>query len=156
MIVRLSWSEVRPSAPPPEWTSGSGRASRSAHNYGAPDDQAWQVHVEGKLGELAVAKAFDLYWGPGTFATRHDGDVCRLEVRTTPRSGGALICHPEDPDDRAFILVTGQAPAYRLAGWIPGGDAKREAWWRTDVRAAAYFVPQSALRPIEELVEVHP
>jgi hypothetical protein len=56
--------------------------------------------------------------------------------------------HDRDKDDDLFILVTGTAPSFRIAGCIMGRDAKRSEFWRTDTGRPAYFVPQDVLTPL--------
>jgi hypothetical protein len=116
--------------------------------YGAPKDSGWSLHIEGAAGEMAVAKWSGRYWN-GNLGDLGADDVGRLQVRTRSRHDYELIIHPSDRDDRAFVLVTGLAPNFVLRGWIWGREAKREEWWRDPAGdRPAYFVPQSALRPM--------
>lgn len=123
------------------------RGRQDAHGYAG---DGWAAHIEGACGELALAKALGLYWS-GALEFRAD-DVGRLQVRTRSRHDYDLIVHPEDPDDRPFVLVTGKAPDFRVGGWIMGRDAKRQAWWADPAGGRpAFFVRAEHLRPIEEL-----
>jgi hypothetical protein len=129
--------------------------------YGAPPQDLWGLDIEACLAELAVAKAYNLYWerlARNPAALR--GDVAELQVRSTWREDGSLILHHEDPDDAIFILVTGRAPTFDIRGWIRGSDGKEERWWRTGDGRPAFFVPQSALNraspPREGSVTVGP
>lgn len=119
-----------------------------ANNLAA--DQTWQVHVEGALGEAAVAKLLGVYnSGKGVF---RGADVGQYQVRTARREGHRLILHPGDLDADIFILAVGQPPAYRIAGWITGGEGKQSHFWTEPVKGRpAFFVPQEALYPIELL-----
>lgn len=114
---------------------------------------SWGVHIEGVLGELAVAKALNRYWSGNRLAPA-TGDVGEgIEVRTTAHENGRLILHPTDPGESVFILVTGKDGLYRLRGWIYGKDGKDERYW-SDVAGNgrwAFFVPQGDLRPLSEL-----
>lgn len=124
--------------------------------HGAPRDKGWQIHVEGAAGERAVAKAKGAYWD-GNLGDLGADDVGRVQVRTRSNHDFDLIIHKDDPDDRAFILVTGIAPTYSLRGWIYGRDAKQQEWWQDPAGGRpAYFVPQSALRPIVKKLEPAP
>jgi hypothetical protein len=120
--------------------------------YGSPAGGLWDVDIEGCCGELAVAKWFGVYWNGNMEKLRAD-DAGNLQVRTTAAHSNRLILHPRDPDDRAFVLVTGVAPTYVLQGWIMGRDGKREEFWCDPSRQGrpAFFVPHSALSPVESL-----
>ena len=113
---------------------------------GTPPQDLWGIDIEASLAELAVAKAFGLYWE--RFAdtpSELEGDVGRLQVRSTWRDNGRLILHREDKDDAAFVLVTGRAPTYTIRGWIAGAKGKQEQWWNEGDGRPAFFVPQDAL-----------
>lgn len=116
--------------------------------HGAPRDGGWSLHIEGAAGEMAVAKWANRHWN-GNLGDLDADDVGRLQVRTRSRHDYELILHPSDPDDRAFILVTGLAPCFVLRGWIWARDGKRQEWWRDPAGGRpAFFVPQSVLRPM--------
>lgn len=109
----------------------------------------WGNHIRGAIAEEAVAKWRNRYWG------LHDdpghGDVGQAEVRHTEQPDGRLILRPGDPADRAYILVTGQAPVLAIVGWVNGRDAMVDAHW-TDAgtgRPPAWFVPQAALHLVK-------
>lgn len=116
-----------------------------AHGFKA---DGWEIHIQGAAGEMAVAKWTRKYWS-GNLGDLGADDVCKLQVRTRSRHDYELILHKSDPDDRAFILVTGLAPRFVLRGWIWARDGKREEYWKDPAGGrAAFFVPQSALRPM--------
>ena len=106
--------------------------------------------------ELVVAIGLRLPWS-SAFVLGGPDVGSDLEVRWTHRARGRLIVHDDDPNDYLGVLVIG-APserqhAYLIAGWLEIALAKRRRF--IDVPRAggrAYFVPQSELRPIEELV----
>jgi hypothetical protein len=111
-----------------------------------------QIHVEGACGELAAAKALGLPWDGPVNTFKRGGDVGDLQVRTRSNHAWDLIVRPDDRDGDVFVLVTGLTPRFRVHGWIRGVDAKKDAWRKTyGGRPPAYFVPQRALRPLEEL-----
>jgi hypothetical protein len=108
----------------------------------------WKVHVEGALGELAVAKALNRFWN-GSVNTFKGGDLGRLQVRTRSRHDYDLIVRDSDADDEYFMLVTGQCPSYQVHGYIKGADAKQPQWLQTHGdRPAAWFIPKDALTPL--------
>ncbi len=152
MDVQLTWSEIQLGA-----LVGATRhllrlrdGAQNRYTNGAPLN-GWQIHVEGALGEMAVAKAFDLFWS-GDVGQPGRGDIGNsLEVRTTATLDGHLILHPSDPDDSIYWLVVGKNGAYTIVGWIQGIDGKQEWYWRTrGVRHPAYFVPSESLHPPDD------
>lgn len=115
--------------------------------HGYDERNAWQVHIEGALGELAVAKVLKLYWSKGK---RGGDDVGPYRVRTSARDDADLILHETDPDDTRHYSVTGSNGIYRIHGWILARDGKREEWWRDPTGSRpAFFVPRSALVPVD-------
>jgi hypothetical protein len=127
-----------------------GRVKGRRHRWNSQSDRAqWDDDIEGSGGELAVAKAFGMYpTGMGGDAPE-PGDVGPLEVRTTPRHDGRLILHPDDDDNRLFVLVTGSMPNYVIRGWIIAGDGKQPGHWEdpTGKGRWAFFVPTRLLHP---------
>jgi hypothetical protein len=116
--------------------------------HGAPRDSGWSLHIEGAAGEMAVAKWSGRYWN-GNLSDLDADDVGRVQVRTRSRHDYDLIIHPADPSDRAFVLVTGLAPRFMLRGWVWGREGKVPEYWRDPAGGRpAFFVPQSALRPM--------
>lgn len=112
--------------------------------YGASDVADWQLHIEGCLGEFALAKYLNVWWGGK--GNKRSADVFVYDVRTRSSHNYDLILHPNDPDDRVFWLVTGRNGAYKIHGWIIAKDGKQEKYWKEPVQnRAAFFVPQSAL-----------
>jgi len=132
------------------------KRSRTMPN-GTPSESGlnqWNVEIESCAAEMLVAKRVNQFWHALSAApTTLPGDVGRLQVRHTTRGNGCLILHPEDGDDVPFILVTGAYPDLRIIGWIMGRDGKHPRHWcAPNHRRLAYFVPQSQLQPMDELV----
>lgn len=127
------------------------RRQIEAVKKGLPDKHGfeglgWDLHLEGALGELAFAKAVDRHWGGSVNVFRTQADVGKLEVRTRSKTWYELLIREDDSDESIFVLVTGRAPTYNVAGWIRGRDAKREEWLQTHGnRPPAYFVPHAQL-----------
>lgn len=117
--------------------------------YGFKGDP-WRIHIEGAMGELALAKALGRYWSGAGELYGDDTDVGGVQVRTRTRHDYELYVWPRDEDEAIFVLVTGTPPSFRVHGWIRGADAKRQEWFKSLGRAPAYFVPQEALRPLTE------
>ena len=119
------------------------------------DHPSLDAHVLGMLGEVAVAKACNLFWN-GTIGQIHCKDVGTFQVRSTYRANGHLLLHPEDRDDDPFIFCVVNGACVDLKGWISGRKGKAPVFWQDDDPArkihAAYFVPTGALEPMTELV----
>ncbi len=128
------------------------------------NDLGFERHVEGAIGEYAVARMLDCCWRPliGELDTA-TGDLAGLQIKTTTRATGCLIVRPHDPPEFLYVLVLiGGADGTRgglhvdVVGGITGRDAKVAAYWRerdpaAGVHAAAHFVPKSELRPLYEV-----
>lgn len=122
---------------------------------GQSRNEEWKDHLVGACGELAAAKALHLY-PSGMMAQNpeYTGDLFpNIEVRATIHQHGHLVLKPADSPERPFVLVCGIAPYVTIAGWIIGADGMHIKYWRgEDVVNPAYFVPQSDLHPITELM----
>jgi hypothetical protein len=119
----------------------------------APEDAEWS-HILGAAGEMAVAKALDVYWLPTMESFKAAGDLGEYEIRTRSRDNYDLIIRPDDPS-RVFILVTGSMPRFWVRGWIDAEDAKAmpDCWKAYGGRPAAWFVPADRLWPIQFLLD---
>lgn len=125
------------------------------HGLEMEESKTWNMNVEGAAAEAAVAKATGLYWDGSVNTFKRGGDVMGMEVRSSDLTGASLIVRPDDSPNGVFILVIGEAPRFDVIGWISGKDAMQEKWFtnKGNPRPKAYFVPQDALNPIEELKE---
>jgi hypothetical protein len=120
--------------------------------HGANRTDSLKNHVVGAMAEAAVAKALNIYWDCSVDVFNRADLQPDIGVRSTPYDHGHLIIHNEDPDDRRFVLATGDDGHFVVRGWMIGRDAKQPKWWRTpNNRPSAFWVPQSELRPICEL-----
>ena len=152
--VTLTWPEM--------WTAVMIGALRQIQNlakgrqdeYDAPQDQGWEFHIQGACGEKAAAKDLGVYWS-GNLGDLKADDVGPFQVRTASGHGYHLLLHKKDQDEKKYILVTGTAPRFRLVGWCYGKEGKlKKYWWdKSKTKRPAYFVPQTALHPIESLRE---
>ena len=125
---------------------------RKSNAHGSTSGNDWQYHVEGALGEYAVARALGLFWN-GSIGDLAASDVGKYQVRTRSRDYYDLIIHPSDDDGDRFILVTGQNGEYELRGWILGQEGKMRGFWKDPASNGrhAYFVPQTMLNDMESL-----
>ncbi len=121
--------------------------------YGADDAADWQLHIEGCMGEMAVAAVLGIFWD-GKLHDLSPGDVAAIEVRTRRHDWHDLILHPQDDDNARFILVTGGNGCYVLKGWCFGYEGKRDEHWKDPARGRpAYFVPAEVLHDFASLAE---
>lgn len=117
--------------------------------YGQPDFD-WTNNIEGTMAEMAVAKALGIYFAPKR-PQHQDPDLgTDIQVRWTPKPDNSLIVRQSDPKSHRFILVTGKAPSFTLHSWLLGAEAMQSSYWfaPNNGRPPAWFVPQSALRPM--------
>jgi len=124
--------------------------------YGEEGENDWQIHIEGALGEFAVAKYLGIFWN-GTLGSIHLPDVVTYQVRTRSKHHYDLLVHDEDKDNDIFILVTGKNGNYVIRGWMVAKQAKnRDKYWKNVGNdRPAYFVPQSDINPIETLPKIN-
>lgn len=138
----------------------------STHHQHGKKSLGWEINVEGAAGEIAFAKYMGWYWSGSINTFKTGGDVMDFEVRTRilKKKGEQgyldeewmydMIVRPDDKDESSYVMVLGRAPNYEVIGWLPGRDAKRPEYLKNHGgRPYAHFVPQSVLRPIEELKE---
>jgi len=133
-----------------------GKIQRFGASNGRDSDA---LHLMAVRGEIAVAKAFNLFWS-GAVGDYKAVDVGgRVEVRAVDHADRRLIIHTDDRDELPYVLAdTSGAPTIVLRGWILGRDGKRAEWWETRVRYPAFFVPLAALAPIatlRQLLDTH-
>lgn len=120
-------------------------------NHGLePDADLLGIHVLGAAGELAVARVLGRYWG-GDISTFKRADLGRsVQVRTGSKPSHSLIIRPDDSLEDVYVLVTGTPTRLRVHGWIRGAEARKDEWMQAHAgRPPAWFVPQSALRPLK-------
>jgi hypothetical protein len=118
----------------------------------------WQNHVEGAMGEFAVAKYLGLY--PGAITNKDATDVGEhYEVRTRPLRYQELFIKKDEKDDKYYILVQGSYGRYTVCGWISAYEAFAHPEWyhnnesKTSMR---YWVPHEFLYSIETLPKEAP
>jgi hypothetical protein len=114
----------------------------------------------GAGGELAVAKALNVYWSAAVNlrAQAHgEGDVGPYQVRTASKPHYRLALYKSDPGEAVFILVVLRAPReFEIKGWILGAEAKRECFWDKSIPRPCYMVPHCELNAIEDLINASP
>ena len=119
--------------------------------YGIPNGYDWQAHIDGAIAEYIVAKSLGVFWNSGVRVLgAPDVDTgVGVEVRSTHSRKNRLVIHPDDHDERAYVLVTGHSGEYWIEGWMFAADCKLDKYWKdpTGKQRHAYFVP------IEDLLE---
>ena len=145
MRVRLSLSEMQIAAQAAVQRQLQNLKNNAEPAFGAGNKNDWQLHIEGCLGEMALAKSLGVYWdGKGIMRSF---DVGSYDVRTTSGENSRLIIHDSDPDDRFIFLLVGSNGSYRICGGIIAKDAKQQKYWvDPGTGRPAYFIPQKDLR----------
>lgn len=104
----------------------------------------------GELGEIAVSRFTGLA-KMSTLEVTNTADIGKtIEVRTTEHANGHLILYKNSNDNYNFVFVTINGLQANLVGWINPKDGKKPEYFRS-ADPDCYFVPQSALNPIETL-----
>lgn len=117
----------------------------------------FQVHNVGAQGEVAFAKAMNLFW-PGHFNYFTGPDIGKsIQIRTATQKPDSpyqpdLPIRPRDKDDDVFVLVIASPPQFKVAGWCYGREGP-ELGKKANPNGGspAYFVPVDKLRPIDTL-----
>jgi len=142
------------------------RRENWANRRGAKHRHNWKgqltgivMHKQGCRTELATALALKLKWN--IFARNinaHTPDVGEnIQVRGTNWRDGHLLMHPSDCDDHIFVLGISEDSAPQvvdLVGYIGGVEGKQKKYWGDKFHKGrpAFCVPQSDLRPFEDLL----
>ena len=107
-------------------------------------------YAEALGAEWIVAKYMNADYDPFVSKHKEAADVgSQIEVRWTKYVAGQLIVHEYDRPNDIAVLVTGQAPHYFIAGWIPISIAKRPKYRHS--KQPNWWVTQINLQPIENL-----
>ncbi len=153
--VLLTPSEIAAADVIAETRQSENLVCKRPDRYGAPREYGLALHQLGARCEAVVAKYFAL---PHVKGDLRDHDVGRYQVRGRSHASYDLILHKTDPDGDPFILVIGpesrssRGMIFVLHGWIYARDGKQAQWWSDPAGGRpAYFVPKTALRPIDEL-----
>jgi len=145
--IRLSLKQIELAA----WAGVQRQANRISKGQFNHD---WQSHVEGCLGEFAVAQFLGKHWD-GNIGLPGPGDVgSKIEVRTTPLLDGRLLINEHDQTNANWVLVCGSNGDYILVGWLEGILAKVDKYWAkisANNTKEMYCIPQSELKPMHWL-----
>jgi hypothetical protein len=158
MIVRLEWPEVMSAAIigvlRQVASLNKGRSIKRAliNRHAAGDENQWDRHCLGAIGECAFAKWNGVYWSRDVNTFKDVADVGEYEVRTRAKSHWDLIIRSDDPPERFYVLVTTapEMPVFKVHGYILGADAQRDEFKQNyGGHGEAWFVPQKELLEIE-------
>ena len=132
-----------------EESNGIGSGNRQRHNQ--TSYMEYLVECAEAIGsEWVVAKYFNLDFDPFEIKMKVKADVGKgIEVRWTKYVQGQLIVHEYDRPTDIAVLVTGQAPNYFIAGWIPIAMAQKPRYRHS--KQPNWWVTQINLQPIENL-----
>jgi hypothetical protein len=150
MKVTLSVSEMMEGAMVGAMRALGAKSRGDSHAYGAGAGNEWETNLEGALGEMAAAKAMNMFWSRGE---KGGADVGDWQVRCTAHANGRLILHKRDLEkygaETRFYLVRGRFGEYEVVGWIECGEGCDEMYW-TDPGTGrpAYFVPEEKLNRV--------
>ena len=116
--------------------------------------KALDIHLLGAAGEMAVASYLgmkhELY--KEVEAKRGSDDLPGIDVKTRSKHFYNLIVQKQEDPDKKFVLVTIENQQTLLHGWCYGRQGMDARYWADPARGRpAYFVPQSALHPMETL-----
>lgn len=124
------------------------RSRRKPVRFEQDGAQRWGVEIEAACSEVVVSRVLNLAWTGISKAGTYDVGGC-VEVRHSIHPDAHLIIYAED-EEAPFVLVTGRDGAYEVRGWEYPNNA-RERYPATNGRNGSVWVPQSELRPIEDL-----
>ena len=117
--------------------------------------KALDIHLLGAAGEVAVASYLGLkeHLFKETEAKKGSDDLPGgIDVKTRSKASYDLIVQRQSDPNRKFVLVTIESQQTLIHGWCYGKDAMQSQFWKDPARGRpAYFVPQSALHPMETL-----
>jgi hypothetical protein len=118
----------------------------------------WNNHIEGALGEFAVAKYLGLY--PSGISEKDAVDVGgHYEVRTRPLEYQELFVNKKDDPDKYYILAQGSFGEYTIRGWITGYEVFSHPEWfhnNSGKLSYSYWVPHEFLYSLETLPKEAP
>lgn len=117
-------------------------------------DDPWTKHIEGAMGEAAVAKYLDKFWS-GRLGDLGAADVGPYEVRTntSQAKGNDLILKEGDNPAALFIHVISNPPDFTITGFMKGEEAQKYPLEERVKGRPSFFVPPEDLEPIKTLKE---
>lgn len=120
---------------------------RNARALSGDSRDGWDMHIQGAMAEMALAKYLGRFWALAREPDRTGGDVGPgIDVKWSRRADARLLVQRDDATDATYWLVTGGPPMFAVRGCITGGYAKQDKWWCEPVPGRPCFaVPQGEL-----------
>ena len=122
---------------------------------------SFEEQIVGCKSELAVAKAFNIYWHGFDNIKEADriGDVGKFQVKGTTHNDGHLIFQDKHRETQQTILGVVGTNKVRLCGWLHFSQAKlmvsqgvgKKQWRNDQWQCWAYWIPQTNLESMEWL-----
>lgn len=134
------------------------KGRRGRNNAPARGSSALGMHLIGCAAEIAVANYLGLqdFLFKGNDPVRGEADLPgKIEVKCRSKHFYDLLIFLDDEPSKKFVLTTIENHRTLIHGWIPGEDAMQEKWIKEYRKGSrSYAVPQSELRPIEQLKQI--
>lgn len=132
------------------------RGLKGRNGGAATGAMALTIHLLGAAGEMAVASYLGLkdHLYQETEAKRGSCDLPgNIDVKTRSKAGYDLIVQKDESPEKKFVLVTIENKKTLIHGWICAKDAMKQRFWSDPAGGRpAYFVPKTALRPMNTLI----
>jgi len=131
------------------------RGLRGRNGGASFGSKALEIHLLGAAGEMAVASHLGMksFLYQASEAERGSCDLPNIDVKTRSNARYDLIVQKNEDPNKKFVLVTIENRQTLLHGWCYGHEGMKEIYWADPAKGRpAYFVPQSALRPMEALL----
>ena len=128
---------------------------REINTVSKDDPTNFNGHYRGCVTERAVAKYFGIKPQLESAPNKDKFDLTNgCEVRSNKYLWGHLIVHTWDkPAPFVLCVLTELANEFMIIGWRDLVDCQNDKYWRTNVPAPAYFVPQTDLHDMATLKE---
>ena len=84
----------------------------------------WQSHIVGVIGEYAVAKALGEQWVERSY-DKHEFDVLQYQIRTSEQAEPMLRMRAHNNPEHIYILAQSKANRVLIHGWAVGYDIKQ-------------------------------
>ena len=117
------------------------------------------VNVQGAIGEVAVAKALNLFFNGSFGVYKLSPDLSTKDIKIEVRHSGEKkeTCSVREGDDPESVIIfsTGGGPDIEILGWIYAGKAKTDAHKKTKANGETWYAfPIGDLVNIETLIKI--